>query len=176
MTHWKKLVGNSDTLTAEDFIDEQGRFRDSDVMITAWEGGVFEAEDDEEKQRKTTKAEHCILLTLEDCDRKFSAKTLNCMLIEAMFGSDVEGWTGHRITIGYDTVEKEFRGALAGKPCIRVKGSPELSEPLRVELRMPRKKRPIVRMLRPSQAPAPQEYDDGREQARQFFNQQGAER
>ena len=61
--------------------------------------------------------------------------------IKAMFGSDTGDWIGKRITL--------FPSEFNGDPCLRVRGSPDLSGPLTFELRLPRK-RPVKTTLIPT--------------------------
>lgn len=157
MTHWKTLTSQAATLSHEDLGAHRPTF-----TITAWEGGLFKNEDESEGK--------AALLTLEPvksanpsevedefwksiAGKQFAARPVNCMLIEAMFGPEVESWVGHQITIGPDRVEDVFKGALQGKPCIRVMGSPELDSKLKVSLKLPRKKNPLVRVLTPTGQP-----------------------
>ena len=155
MTHWKVLTSSSATLTAEDL----GKHRPT-FTITAVEGGEFKDEDDKTtgraalisldpvKNENPSKAETAFWATVEG--KQFAARPVNCMLLEALFGPQYEGWVGCRVTIGPDRVEGVFKGALKGKPCIRVLGSPDLDETLTVSLKLPRKKQPLVRTLTPT--------------------------
>ena len=56
--------------------------------------------------------------------------------IKAMFSRDVGQWIGRKVTFAPDTVPFGRDKVLA----IRVKGSPELTEPLTFDLKLPRKK------------------------------------
>ena len=155
MTHWKVLTSSSATLTADDL----GKHRPT-FLITAVEGGEFKDEDDKTtgraallsiepvKNENPSAAESAFWDSIEG--KRFAARPVNCMLIEAMFGAQFENWVGHRLTIGPDKVEDAFKGALMGKPCIRVFGSPEIDGKFKVELRLPRKKAPLVRYLTPT--------------------------
>jgi hypothetical protein len=71
------------------------------------------------------------------------------MLIDAMWGEDFEGWIGHWLTIGEDKVE--LAGPYQGDPCIRVKGSPELTEtrtiPIQLNMKGGRKRKPFDKQL-----------------------------
>ena len=168
MTHWRTLVSNSETLSASDLGDHTPT-----VTISKVEGVAFT--DDAGKPDKKA------LIHFEGKDKGLAANYINCSLIEALFGAEVEGWVGHAITIKADTVE--IRGTLYGKPCIRVAGSPELAEAMDVEIRLPRRK-PIRRKLVPtktantaqkqakSASPDPNgipELDSGLERAKAFF-------
>ena len=134
MTHWHVLVSNSDTLSAADLGEHSPT-----VTITAVDGGVFESEDG----KKDKKA----LLTFAGKEKRLAANVINCTLIEAMFGPEVEAWIGHPITLMADKVE--VAGHLKGQPCIRIKGSPELKMPVTVDIKLPRRK-PFQRVLKPT--------------------------
>lgn len=154
MTHWKTLTSQAATLSHEDLGAHRPTF-----TITAWEGGLFKNEDETEgkaalltvepvKSENPSPVEEEFWASIKG--KQFAARPVNCMLIEAMFGPEVETWVGHQITLGPDRVEDLFKGALQGKPCIRVMGSPELDARLRVELKMPRKTQKLVRHLEPT--------------------------
>jgi hypothetical protein len=151
MTHWKVLVSNSETLSAEDI----GAHRPT-VTITGVSGGVFEGEVEDKETGETRKTtDKKALIAFEGKDKRLAANFINCTLIEAMFGPEIEGWPGHAVTLGVDKVE--VKGAMFGKPCVRIFGSPELTEDITVEMKMPRKKHPIRRVL----VPTPSRAADG---------------
>lgn len=62
----------------------------------------------------------------------------NVACLAALFGRDTKGWTGKRITL---TTEPTNTG-----PGIRVYGSPDLTAPITVEIRLPKKK-PIKKTM-----------------------------
>lgn len=74
----------------------------------------------------------------------------NAECIKELWGREVDAWLGHRITL-YTT---QVRVGPKMEPGIRVKGSPELTEPRAFELRLPRKK-PIRTTLLPTAKAAP---------------------
>jgi hypothetical protein len=134
VTHWKVLVSNSETLSAADLGEHAPT-----VTISGVEGGAFEGENG--------KTDKTALITFTGRDKKLAAKTINCELIAAMFGEEVEAWIGHAITLMVDKVE--VAGQFKGQPCIRIKGSPELRGPVTVDIKLPRRK-PIQRTLIPT--------------------------
>lgn len=69
----------------------------------------------------------------------------NAECIRELWGREVDGWLGHKVTLHTQTV----RVGPKMEPGIRVKGSPELSEPRTFDLRLPRKK-PIKTTLVPT--------------------------
>lgn len=60
----------------------------------------------------------------------------NAECIKELWGRETDAWVGHRITLHTMSV----RVGPKIEPGIRVKGSPELSEPRAFELKLPRKK------------------------------------
>lgn len=67
--------------------------------------------------------------------------------IAAMFGDRVAGWTGHRVTLYCDPRVKVGGKVVGG---IRVMGSPELREPMSVEVDLGSRKPPARVTLRPT--------------------------
>lgn len=141
MTDWRTLVRNSDTLSATDLDG-----KDVTVKIESVIGGEFESGDED----GGGKVDRVALIAFVGKKKKMAANTINCTLLEAMWGPDVEGWVGHVVTVGPDKVE--VRGKFFGQPCLRIKGSPELSGPKTVQIALPRR-RPIERKLRKTEAP-----------------------
>mgnify|MGYP000961159321 FL=1 len=140
MTHWKTLASNSDTIAASDIEGHSPT-----VTIAGVEGGVFEGEDGKHDKKA--------LITFVGKDKKLAANVINCTLIEAMFGAEVEDWAGHQITLMADKVE--VAGKYKGQPCVRIKGSPELGTAQTVTIELPRRK-PFQRQLVPTgKRPAP---------------------
>jgi hypothetical protein len=137
MTDWRTIVGSSDTLSAADLGGKVVT-----VRIAAVTGGTFEGEPEAGKAAKTARA---ALVEFEGHEKKLAAKFINCTLIEAMFGAQIEGWVGHYLTLMQDEVE--VKGQYYKDPCIRVKGSPEMTQQsLVVTIALPRR-RPITRTL-----------------------------
>ena len=72
----------------------------------------------------------------------------NAALIASVVGDrDFDKWAGHLVTLHYDPTVKLGAEAVGG---IRVMGSPELKTSKRVEIRRPRRKRPDVFVLVPT--------------------------
>lgn len=68
----------------------------------------------------------------------------NCELLAALFGSrETNDWIGKRVTLASETVY--LKGAPV--PGIRVKGSPDLKQPLEVSVKLPKKKASLVRLI-----------------------------
>ncbi|HTO86067.1 MAG TPA: hypothetical protein VMR54_00870 [Thermoanaerobaculia bacterium] len=66
----------------------------------------------------------------------------NAMCLAAMFGQDTTEWVGKRVTL----FAKMVQVGKQMQPGIRVKGSPSLTEPMDVEIKLPRKKPFKMRM------------------------------
>jgi hypothetical protein len=64
--------------------------------------------------------------------------------LAAMFGEDDDKWSGHRVTLKSEMVQvgKEKQ------PGIRVAGSPELEKPIKVSIKLPKKKAFIVMLTK----------------------------
>jgi len=132
---WREFYGgdhlNADHLTAE------GRT----ATIASVEGEVLEDEDG--KLRK------CAVVTFAETPTRWAVNTINRICIEAMFGLDVDDAIGHKVTLFADACE--VKGQFFGQPSVRVKGSPELHEPINVTIKLPRRK-PFTRVLVPTGA------------------------
>jgi hypothetical protein len=85
--------------------------------------------------------------------KKWVLNRTNALCLKAMFGRETDAWTGHKVTIYPSTFNDE--------PCIRVKGSPELEKPLEFELKLPRKKPKITKMLPTGKGAVVEAFDDG---------------
>lgn len=65
----------------------------------------------------------------------------NGLCFKAMFGATLANWIGKRVVLHPDQWN--------GKPCIRVWGSPDITEPVGVEIKLP-KRRPFVKTMVPT--------------------------
>lgn len=72
------------------------------------------------------------VVTFAETKRQWVLNRTNAMCLKAMWGSETSKWHGRKVTLCV--------GDWNGEPCIRVKGSPDLKEPVNFELRLPRKK------------------------------------
>jgi hypothetical protein len=73
---------------------------------------------------------------------------VNAEAIKTMFGSSVPNWIGKRITF-YGTTAIMPYPKRKDEPCIRVYGSPDITEEVRCEWTPPRRK-PVVQILKPT--------------------------
>jgi len=69
----------------------------------------------------------------------------NAECLVALWGRDVEQWKGHRVTL--HTVPVRVGGKT--EPGIRILGTPEITEPKTVQIKLPRK-RPFPHTLQPT--------------------------
>lgn len=74
----------------------------------------------------------------------------NAECIKELWGRETDNWIGHRLTL----FVQQVRVGPKMEPGIRVKGSPELTEPRTFELKLPRKK-PIRTTLLPTKKAPP---------------------
>lgn len=76
--------------------------------------------------------------------RKFAVNVTNANLIAAMFGDQIEGWIGKRVTLHSEKVR--FGGQVTD--AIRVMGSPDLDGDVTATVKLPRKKPVQVRLVK----------------------------
>ena len=65
----------------------------------------------------------------------------NVACLKTLFGSETNGWVGHKVTL--------CTQATNTGPGIRVLGSPEITAPIKVTIKMPRK-RPVEMTMQPT--------------------------
>jgi hypothetical protein len=116
-------------LAAVEFGGRTPTFTVANVKIVALEG-----EDGKSKDRG--------VVYFSETDRGLVLCKTNAILIAGMFGNDTDGWTGKRITLHATEVALGRERVLG----VRVKGSPDLAEPVDVSVKLPKKKAAIVRM------------------------------
>jgi hypothetical protein len=83
------------------------------------------------------------IVFFREIDRGWVLCKTNAMCLARMFGDDTNDWAGKRVTL-FSTMVQVGKEKAAG---IRVKGSPDLSSPMTVEIKLPRKKPVHMRML-----------------------------
>jgi hypothetical protein len=81
------------------------------------------------------------ILTFAETDRQVVACKTNGLCIKAMFGDDLREWVGKKVIL--------FPSEWNGEPCIRVWGSPDITEAMSVEVKLPRRK-PFTMKMRTS--------------------------
>ena len=128
MTHWKTLVpSESEYLQAADLSLAGGQ---TTARIDSIPAKEIESDDGVKKIHG--------VIQFKDKKKGFVFNHVNGALLAAMFGDDIEGWIGKAVTL--HVVPCEIRGQYFEKPCIRVKGSPELNEDINVAVKLPRRK------------------------------------
>jgi hypothetical protein len=80
--------------------------------------------------------------------KEWVSNVTNQQCIAAMFGDLVKGWIGKRVTF----VVEMIRMHPENRPGFRVKGSPDITAPIEVTIKLPRK-RPEKRTLVPTPQP-----------------------
>lgn len=72
------------------------------------------------------------IINFEGKDKALALNKTNGLCLKAMFGRKVQEWVGHKVTL--------FASTWDGDECIRVWGSPEMSEDRVVTIALPRKR------------------------------------
>ncbi len=85
------------------------------------------------------------IISFEGRPKQWVLNSTNGQCLKAMFGDKPQQWVGRRATLVSEMVP--MSGELVN--AVRVKGSPELTEPMRVTIRLPRRK-DVVRILQPT--------------------------
>lgn len=87
------------------------------------------------------------IVYFEESQRGWVMNRTNAICLAALFGDDVEGWVGHKVTLYATPVQVGPKKDLG----IRVKGSPEISAPKSVQVKLPRRKA-VTMTLQPTGA------------------------
>lgn len=88
------------------------------------------------------------VMSFEEINPELTLSKVNIIPIIKMLGNDVKGWQGKRITF-YTTNQVMPHPMRKDEPCIRVYGSPEISEVMISEWTPP-KRRKLVQKLHPT--------------------------
>jgi hypothetical protein len=72
------------------------------------------------------------IISFDETEKKLVACKTNGLCIKAMFGKVLADWVGKRITL--------FEDSWNGEPCIRLWGSPDITEEIQVEVALPRRR------------------------------------
>jgi len=86
------------------------------------------------------------IVGFHETKREWALNRTNGQCLRAMFGDDSGEWIGKHVTL---VPEPDSSGLSESGLCIRVKGSPDIDQPIRMEIRLPRK-RPQPRTLLPT--------------------------
>jgi hypothetical protein len=111
MAHWRTML-DKDYLGAWDLVDPRtNQARDFTLTISRVESKLLRTQSKPNGQRKVT-------IWFDGAKKGFVANSTNCTTIEGMYGGDVDGWTGKRITL-YPTTTSV--GPRRDVPCVRVR-------------------------------------------------------
>ncbi len=95
------------------------------------------------------------IMTFEETPLHLALNRTNGESLKALFGKKVQQWVGHKVSLGPEMTKFGKLDVEA----IRVVGSPEITSPIEIEIRMPKRK-PQIRRLVPTgksnNNPAPQ--------------------
>jgi hypothetical protein len=81
------------------------------------------------------------IIGFNETEKEWVLNRTNGECLKALFGRDTDAWVGRRITL--------FPEPYQGETAIRVRGTPEITEPLSVTVSLPRKK-PYQRTMQPT--------------------------
>jgi hypothetical protein len=116
----------------------------------------------------TMTIDHVKVIDLEGDDGKVKAKPVvyfretprgwvlcktTAQALSAMFTTETDTWTGKRVTLH----SQEVQVGKERKPGIRVKGSPDITEDVTFELKLPRKKAQRVKLVKTASRNGPEQ-------------------
>lgn len=94
--------------------------------------------------------EQKVVLSFNETPFEHVLPKVNAVCIKAMFGAQVTEWVGKRVTF-YGTTGIMPFPKKKDEPCVRVYGSPDITEEIRCEFNPPRRKA-VVQILKPTQS------------------------
>lgn len=118
-----KMLFRGDYITAVEFDGREPVFTIKGVKLASLEG---------EDGKKKIKG----IVALQETDRGWVLCRTNGICLAAMFGEETNAWIGKRVTLH----AVEVQVGPTKQPGIRIKGSPDLERPLRVSVKLPRKR------------------------------------
>lgn len=135
-------IENFDELYPGRFI-KAGMFKGHPVTFTikSVQHDMLEG-DDGEKQK--------VVLSFNETPFEHVLPKVNAVCIKAMFGPQVTEWVGKRVTFYGTTAIMPFPKK-KDEPCVRVYGSPDITDEIRCEFNPPRR-RAVVQILKPVQS------------------------
>jgi len=99
-------------------------------------------------------ADRKAILAFRETDRQLVLPKINGVCIRAMFGANVKAWAGKRVTFfPTDKLMPMPTAKGSDRICVRVFGSPDISEEQRVEYSPPRRRK-IIMTMHPTGKPA----------------------
>ena len=90
------------------------------------------------------KAETKAIISFKETKRQWVLIKTNAQCLLAMFGADTDGWLGRRVTL---YPERDSSGLSDSGLCIRVKGSPDIKQPITAQIKLPRRKPREVKLI-----------------------------
>lgn len=108
------------------------------LTITSVTLDTLEKEDGTEREQP--------IVSFAETKRQWVLIKTNAQCLRAMWGDAVDEWIGKRVTL---YPERDTSGLSDSGLCIRVKGSPDLAEPIEATIKLPRR-RPVERRLVPT--------------------------
>ena len=106
MTHWRSLI-DRDFLGSHDLVDKAGTPKDFTVQITKVEPKLLKTAQNPKGKRK------CVM-SLKGASKQYVANVTNCKIIENMYGPNIEGWVGKKITLYQGEVRDPNGGMTIG--------------------------------------------------------------
>lgn len=76
------------------------------------------------------------VISFEGMDRKMPLNKTNGLCLKAMFGRDVQAWIGKRIVL----YRGEWKSKEGPMPAVRIYGSPDITQNISVEIKLPKRK------------------------------------
>lgn len=138
-----------DFLAAVEFGDETPTFTIRGTETLDMEVHKINAQEDEGAAKTKTR----LIVYFEETRRGWVMNSTNAQCLAALFTTRTSAWWGHKVTLCAEMVQVGPKKDLG----IRVKGTPEITAPLVVEIKLPRRKA-FKRTLQPTGAkPAQQQ-------------------
>lgn len=132
--NWKAVITGSEFVSAAELDGAEPTLTIKDVRRAE-----MESMDAGGKTRST------LVVYFEEAKKGLALNRTNAVCLAALFGDNVSGWVGSRITLCAEQVQFGRERVLG----IRVKGSPDIQRVVKAEIKMPRK-RPQYRELVPT--------------------------
>lgn len=138
--NWQAVVSGSNFVSAEEIGDAVPTLTVDDVRVA-----VVESLD------PGSPAADKLVVYFVEAKKGWIINSTNGKCLGAMFGNDVRGWRGKRVTLVVEPVK--FGGKTL--PGIRIKGSPDIAAPIDVDVTLPRRRK-TMRKLVPTGKPQEQ--------------------
>ena len=119
---------------------KSGEFKGRDVTLTITDIRTEELPQDKGGMRVKG------ILSFSGTKKEWVLNRTNGECLKGMWGRDTGEWIGKRVTLWPAPFQSSFGDGAEGDTCIRVRGSPDLTEDKRIEIRLPRKKAITVTM------------------------------